>query len=186
MEVQEFIEFNGITYRLMGGKRHYYLSQSTTNEGRKHPKGLHVAIWEFYHQQTVPPNCEIHHSDGNPFNNDISNLDCLPLPDHAKTKRLKDPAKQSQHLEQIRPLAFLWHKSEEGLEWHKQHGKESWESRTPHCVVCVECGESFESWKSTSKYCSENCAAKYREKTGYYKKDRICIVFCSYKGGRSR
>jgi hypothetical protein len=70
MEIQEVIEFNGIKYRLMGGKRRYYLSQSNTNAGRKRPKGLHVAVYEFYSGEKVQKGFHVHHKDGNCYNND--------------------------------------------------------------------------------------------------------------------
>ena len=81
--VPKIIEFNGVAYRLMGTGR-YYLSQSNSNQGRKHPRGLHVAIWEFYNKKRVPKDYEIHHKDGNTFNNDISNLECISRIEHNK------------------------------------------------------------------------------------------------------
>ena len=83
MEIQKVIVFNGIEYKLMGQGK-YYLSQSKNNEGRKHAKGLHVAIWEFHNKKTVPKGYQIHHKDFNPYNNDISNLECISIKQHAK------------------------------------------------------------------------------------------------------
>ena len=75
----KFVVFNGTSFRLMGGKKTYYLSQSNTNKGRRGAKGLHVAIYEFYSGQKVQKGFEIHHKDGNgrrstQANNDIDNL----------------------------------------------------------------------------------------------------------------
>lgn len=84
----EKVTFNGVTYRLMGSRK-YYLSQSTTNEGRKAPKGLHVAIWEFFSGKTVPQGFHIHHKDGNTFNNEFSNLECLSRNEHCKKTNYK-------------------------------------------------------------------------------------------------
>ena len=78
MAIPERIEFNGIVYHRMGGQRRYYLSYASNPKNRKHPKGLHVAVWEFAHQTTVPPGYEINHKDGNTFNNAPNNLECLP------------------------------------------------------------------------------------------------------------
>lgn len=167
MEVPETIVFNGVEYRLMGSGR-YYLSQSRSNEGRRRAKGLHVAVWEFYSGQTVPKGFEIHHIDGNPFNNDFSNLECVPMRDHRAMYELKDPEKQRKHLEKIRPLASAWHSSPEGIEWHRQHAAESIGKRTPKRYVCELCGREFESTCTTApRFCSHNCAVKwdYRAKT---------------------
>ena len=69
----ETVVLNGILYRLMGTKR-YYLSQSSSNTGRKGAKGLHVASYECHTDKTVPKGHVVHHKDGNPFNNSIENL----------------------------------------------------------------------------------------------------------------
>jgi len=116
MEIQKIIVFNGVSYKLMGGKRKYYLGQSTTNQGRKNPKGLHVAIWEFHNRKKVPKGYVVHHKDGNTFNNDFSNLECLSsgkhLSEHFKKnwKNKEFRKKVKTNLNKIRPLATKWHK----------------------------------------------------------------------------
>ena len=143
MEQPKTITFNGVEYRLMGAGR-YYLSQSTSNEGRKHAKGLHVAIWEYYNGQEVPDGYEIHHKDGDTFNNDISNLECVSHGEHRKLHPVKDMEKQKEHLERIRPLAAEWHKSEEGHEWHVQHAKKTIQNVPRKQHTCIVCGKQFD------------------------------------------
>ena len=172
MEVPETVEFNGVTYRLMGSGK-YYLSQSSTNEGRKGAKGLHVAVWEFYSGQTVPGGYEVHHKDGNTFNNDYSNLECIPRDEHRRkanyqTERIK------KHLDEIRPLASEWHRSEEGREWHRQHGKESMENREVLTLVCRQCGKEFTAKHKYAKFCSHNCSVKYDYQHRRREERRIC------------
>lgn len=122
---QEVI-FNGVTYKLMGAKR-YYLSQSKTNAGRKGAKGLHVAIWEFYNHRKVPAGHCIHHKDGNPFNNDIGNLECIPsythLSEHGKSNWENEEYRMrgKKQLDEAREKATAWHKSPEGLKWHQKN-----------------------------------------------------------------
>ena len=122
----EEVEFNGKTYRLMGARK-YYLSSSAKNEERRHAKGLHVAIWEFYHHQKVPTECCIHHKDGNPFNNDINNLECVNKSEHFSKHSLnnwKNPEFRKLgviSLNNIRNKASEWHKSPEGLKWHQKN-----------------------------------------------------------------
>ena len=122
------VEFNGVQYRLMGAGR-YYLSQSTTNEGRVGAKGLHVAIWEEHHGKKVPPNHCIHHVDGNCMNNEPENLECVPaakhFAEHGK-RNWNDPAfreKGETQLDSIRDKASEWHRSEAGKAWHREHAK---------------------------------------------------------------
>ena len=173
--MKETVIFNGVTYRLMGTGK-YYLSQSTSNEGRRHAKGLHVAVWEFYSGQKVPPGYEIHHKDGNPLNNDFSNLECLPRLEHRKLTKQKDPEKQKAHLERIRELTKEWHRSEEGHRWHVQHGKDVFANREPTELVCQFCGKPFLAINNYAKFCSHNCSVKsdYREKA--VEEDRVCVI----------
>ena len=44
-------------------------------------KQLHRVIWEEHHG-AIPDDCEIHHLDSDPTNNDISNLECLTISKH--------------------------------------------------------------------------------------------------------
>ena len=176
MEVPKTVVFNGVEYRLMGSGR-YYLSQSRSNEGRRHAKGLHVAIWEFYSGQTVPKGYEVHHKDGNPFNNDFSNLECLPRSEHRAMWEAKDPEKQRKHLERIRPLSAAWHSSPEGLEWHRKHVEESIGKRTTKQYVCEFCGKEFESTCTTPvRFCSHNCAVKWDYRNKCTEETRTCVV----------
>ncbi|WP_442944488.1 HNH endonuclease signature motif containing protein [Nostoc sp.] len=171
----ESVEFNGVTYRLMGAKRRYYLSQSKSNQGRKGAKGLHVAIWEFCSGQAVPKGWVVHHKDGDTFNNDFSNLECLSREQHHKLHPLKNPEKQSQHLQKIRGLATEWHKSPEGREWHRQHSKAIAEAQKPKEITCVFCGKVFMSKKTDAKYCRAQCGYKHRKAQGLYRVERECI-----------
>ena len=77
------VVFNGVKYRLMGKKR-YYLASYSANKDRIGAKGLHTAIWEYFNNREVPKGYCIHHIDGNPFNNDISNLQCMEIGEHRK------------------------------------------------------------------------------------------------------
>ena len=174
MDIPEVIIFNGIKYQLMGTKR-YYLSQSTTNEGRRHAKGLHVAIYEFYSGETVPKGFVVHHRDGNPHNNNFENLECIPRNDHAKLYKSKNPEKQQEHLNQIRELSKEWHASPEGLEWHREHGKNCWNNKEYKEFNCIYCGKSFLSRDSSvPKYCSNGCGYKHRRSIGYYDRKIKC------------
>ena len=146
MAIPETIIFNGIEYRLMGTKR-YYLSQSKSNEGRKGAKGLHTAIWEYYSGQKVPKGYVIHHKDGNCFNNDYSNLECISREEHIKhhLPKLMEYSRSKEakeHLDKIRELTKEWHRSEEGKNWHREHSKAIIEQKM-EIRKCEECGNKF-------------------------------------------
>lgn len=179
----ETVTFNGVTYRLMGTRK-YYLSQSTTNEGRKAPKGLHVAIWEFFSGKTVPQGFHIHHKDGNTFNNEFSNLECLSRSEHCKKTNYKTE-RVKKHLDKVRPLASAWHRSEEGRSWHRQHAKE----RLPtfYQCVCSLCGSIFEAKSPNGRFCSRKCETQYRWNYECYSVTKKCEIcgqeFTSIEGG---
>ncbi len=182
VEVPEIIEFNGTTFRLMGGKRKYYLSQSNTNKGRKNPKGLHVAIWEHAHGKTVPKGHVVHHIDGDSFNNDPENLECLPGKEHQsmhmRAHVQENPELFRKRLDYARTFASKWHKSEEGRAWHAKKAVDQWENPRVFSVVCSICKEGFESFHSDAKFCSGKCFQRHARATKRYHEDRICEV-CS-------
>lgn len=163
----EFVEFNGVRYRRMGGARKYYLSQSTTNAGRKNPKGLHVAIWEFYSGKQVPPGHEVNHKDRDTFNFDYENLECLPKGVHrALPKVVQDKAAQLVHLENIRGSAAAWHGSRTGRKWHRTHASNSihkpgapkpYSKVVPQKRICEWCGSDFNTKHAGAKCCGEPC-----------------------------
>ena len=182
MEIQKVIVFNGIEYKLMGQGK-YYLSQSKNNEGRKHAKGLHVAIWEFHNKKTVPKGYQIHHKDFNPYNNDISNLECISIKQHAKihAKRNFENKEYAQNnrkqLDKAIEEAKKWHKSEEGRKWHSEHGKEVFRNLPTHKLKCKQCGKEFKSKVKRAQFCSEKCGEQWRGKNRrieYTAKCEIC------------
>lgn len=170
-EHPNLVQFDGITYRLLS-KGRYYLSQSTTNEGRKGAKGLHVAIWEKYSGQKVPPGWEVHHKDGNPFNNEFSNLDCLSRSEHSKTINRKTE-RVRRNLDRIRPLASAWHRSEAGRAWHREHAKQPKSKQECNCLCC---GKPFLAKRADAKYCSRKCEVKYRYDNDARPEERACVV----------
>lgn len=171
-EIKDTIEFNGVTYRLTGSKK-YYLSQSNSNAGRIGAKSLHVAIWEFYNKKKVPDGYCIHHKDGNTFNNDISNLECISTHEHYSMHSKKNfeseeyRQKNKEQLAKAQERAKEWHKSAEGKEWHLKHSREMDHSKRFECE-CVFCHTKFMSAQRTSIFCSDSCGAKYRRRLMNY------------------
>lgn len=163
----EIVYFLGIEYRLMGGKRKYYLSQSKSTNERKNPKGLHVAIWEHYHGKKLPLGHEVHHRDENTFNNSPKNLENLTHSEHGKIHAdLWRTPKQLKHLEKVRHLSVAWHRSPEGREWHRRHASTGPKPKNRE-NVCLFCGNGFKSYRMR-KWCSHNCSVKW----SYHEKKR--------------
>ena len=183
MNMQEKITFNGIEYKLMGARK-YYLSQSKTNEGRRHSKGLHVAIWEFYNKKAVPKDCCVHHIDGNTFNNDIINLECVPIKEHLSAhakNNLKNPIYVAERLEilnKAREKATEWHRSPAGHEWHLKHSKEIAEKNINKTYkgICLYCGKETISKQPFTMFCNDECGRKYKKKNGKYDYESLCVI----------
>jgi hypothetical protein len=167
------------------GTGRYYLSQSTSNEGRKHAKGLHVAIWEFYSGEKVQKGDIIHHKDGNYFNNDYSNLERITrrehLALHAEKNRGKKPSKeQLEHLSRVREKATLWHRSEAGRAWHREHAKTSLGKIKKEKYCCSFCKKDFESKiklrKVERRFCSSKCYTKWQWRNNFEIIRKKCVI----------
>lgn len=180
MDVPEFVEFDGTIYRLMGSRR-YYLSQSSSNAGRKRAKGLHVAVWESHHGVPVPPGWHVHHADGDTLNNDPENLVALPPGEHLAIARpIKDMERHKAHLDRVRPLASQWHASEEGRRWHSENARKSWARRKgqgSHQHTCEGCGKTYDAWRADARFCTAVCRNRYvRHTTERTTVEQTCVI----------
>lgn len=150
-------------------------------------KRMHIYVWEYYNG-AIPKGYEVHHKDLNKANNDISNLELLTVSEHRKihASLLTDEQrewKRNNLNTKARPKAIEWHKSEEGLKWHRGI-REVKPKVNPHRedLVCSYCGKHYvgERWSKTSAtYCSAHCRNMgYKEK---HKNDTFSLV-CSVCG----
>lgn len=153
------IVFDGQTYRLSGN---YYRRNKW---GTKGPSNLHRAIWEASNGP-IPEGYEVHHKDGDTFNNVISNLECVPMNEHQREHMLERHAAGLMGAPSAAALerAAEWHKSAEGVDWHKKHGsttiKKMWESKEWGKCICQMCGIEFRSaFPTRAKFCHPNCRA---------------------------
>jgi len=159
----------------MGAKK-YYLSQSTTNAGRKKAKGLHIAIWEEATGKTVPTGHHVHHKDGNQLNNHPDNLACITAKENLSLPKQGDRPKQKAHLAKARQSqAFKdWHAATRGSEWRKKIQRMAMEARraNPHHKVCQVCGTPYDTIEKRSKYCSKQCQWKASGRRRRIRKNR--------------
>ena len=147
-------------------------------------KSLHRFVWE-ENNGVIPNGYEIHHIDFDKSNNHISNLMLVDKKTHLEihSKSLTDEQRQFRRNNMnnvVRPKAIEWHKSKEGLEWHKKHYQECLKESKPKMKkICVFCGSEFIGY-SNSKYCSNKCKSAQRRKS---EKDKItvkCIICGNY------
>lgn len=182
-ETKKHAYSNGYTFT-RDEKTGYYLSTKPTKHNKR--QRLHVYVWEYYNGD-IPKGYEVHHKDGDKYNNEIENFELLIGLKHRKLhgeefsndeRRLENARKVLK--EKAQPKAVEWHKSKEGREWHKKHGKEAWENRKINKYVCSNCGKEFKTINSYSEksntFCSNSCKSSWRRKKGYDNETRICII----------
>ena len=119
-------EYNGVKFYLSSTSGYWERARGT-------PRKMHVYVWEC-NKGKIPLGYCLHHIDYNKDNNNIENLQLLTFDEHALLHN---------KLIVAREVAKEWHSSEEGLEWHKQHGKDIAQNWIIKEYKCVQCGSSF-------------------------------------------
>lgn len=174
-----YIEYDGMRFYEDG--KGYWLGQQFDNDGKPHRIRLHIYVWE-KHYGPVPDGYEVHHIDKDASNNDIENLIAMPMKEHHQLHMQDRAEETSRYLElYARPKAIEWHKSEEGCEWHKEHYQNSLAPRWGERITlkCEYCGKEYETsslMRTHSRFCSNNCKAAFRRKSGVDNTERVCTV----------
>lgn len=148
------LTFKGIEYRR---HKNYYIAPPSVREEHSN---LHRAIWANAHGE-IPAGHHIHHINGDPFDNRIENLECIPaaehLSEHAKNSQWIKSGGAAAQLDKVRHLAVNWHRSDEGRAWHSNHAKELWECREPVAKECNYCRETFKTKHYHQQFCCRLC-----------------------------
>lgn len=142
-------------------------------------KALHQEIWIQHYGRDIPAGHHVHHADRDTENNDPSNLVLLTADEHraehreesAERGRLNPPS------DAARAKAAEWHRSEEGLAWHREHGARTWEGREAENRVCEWCNAVFQTLdrKKATRFCSNKCRAAARRASGVDDERRACV-----------
>lgn len=142
-------------------------------------KRLHEEVWRKAHGE-IPRGHHVHHRDGDPLNNALANLECLPgaehLSHHGKSSRWTKSQENQELLRRIRPLAAKWHRSKAGREWHRKHSREIWEDPKVRKLSCDQCGKGFESTAGRARFCSNACKTRFRFISGVDNERRTCAI----------
>lgn len=178
----ESITFNGIEFRRYPESRRWADRVYYTPGGTHRTQGvgrLHEEVWKAAHGAIPAGHC-IHHRDGNPLNNALDNLACVPREEHHRHhsdahRGVLDPTRLAS-LEKARPLAAQWHRSAAGRRWHSALGKQSWQGREPLERVCAQCGRSFGTMarRESDRFCSNACKSAWRRQSGVDNETRTC------------
>jgi hypothetical protein len=174
----ETVTFNGVKYRRYEDRPYFTPGQADKVRGARF---LHQDIWAAEHGP-IPSGHDVHHQDGNPLNNDVSNLVLMESSAHQALHAAERQAsgwyvtpEKLAHLASIRPLAAAWHSTEEGHALHSQNGHKVWEQVETRAAACGQCGKDFE-YRSIQVpiYCSNSCKSAARRASGIDDEVREC------------
>jgi len=137
-------EFDGIKYYI---SRKYYKTWGRRKRGDGPRDLLHVKVWE-HANGSVPEGFHIHHKNRDTSDNRLVNLECLSPAEHIE-----------EHRPELVPLATVWHRSDEGRKWHREHALKVAKTIQPVNKPCAECGASFQTKanRSNVRFCQQNC-----------------------------
>lgn len=159
----------------------YYLG-STMIDGER--KRLHRYVYETCHG-LIPDGFEVHHRDTDKSNNEPENLHILIGQQHRALhgELIKDDPEAMERIrknlsEKAQPKACIWHGSEVGRQWHREHYdkmKDQMYRRVEK--VCDYCGEKYMgTLKNNDRFCSNKCKSAWRRKSGLDNETRQCAV----------
>lgn len=176
------VAYKGVTYKRNPGsddwpKRVYY--QAPRGSGRGY---LHRDVFADEHGP-IPRGMHVHHKDHDPFNNDPSNLVLMTPKEHRQEHARKfDEARMRIFRETTLAAAAEWHGSEEGIAWHREHGRRTWERRKTSTFTCPECRVEHEGHfpqrSGEERYCSSACRQRAERRTRKYWATATCVI-CS-------
>ena len=139
---------------------------------------MHRYVW-MCENGPIPKGYEIHHKDFDKSNNHISNLVCLSKSEHSKyhasllTEQQRAERKENINKNAL-PKAIEWHKSEEGLAWHREHANTTG-IHLQYDKKCDMCGKEF-TGKWRDRFCSNACKSKWRRVNKLDDELRNCII----------
>ena len=165
-------------------KTGYFLCTKKTDIGRR--ERLHCFVYRRAHGLAIlPEGYQVHHKDTDKNNNEPDNLELLPSGEHQRLHGagLTDAERQARRENLLRTAvqtAREWHHTEQGREWHREHGKIAMEHRKPRQYTCANCCASFKTKRiygaEENAFCSNACKSAHRRKAGTDDIKRECPV----------
>jgi len=163
--------FNGKRFKLQPGERYF-------NTGKWK---MHQWVWVQTYGEYDKKKFHVHHKDENTWNNEPENLilkeKSKHLGDHTKKYFKDNPDKLKQFYTKGVENAKEWHKSDDGIEWHKQHAKDYNFGVFDYGIrVCIACNKEFNARHVSAAVCSDKCGAKHRRDSGIDNETRKCVI----------
>lgn len=148
--IEKYVWFDGIRYTW----------EKSCRYAASNGKLLHREVWKHFNGE-IPEGYVIHHIDGDPSNNDISNLQIMTISEHTKFHRQSSETKK--YTCDYCGKEFYGKNATRGT--HRFCSKEcnsKWAYKNRNETrICAECGKEFTTNKyRKTKYCSKECVAK--------------------------
>jgi hypothetical protein len=147
--------YRGKSFTLSSGERYF-------NNGKNK---MHWWVWEHEHGRKRPKGYHIHHIDGNTWNNRIENLELIESKKHLSSHIKKRVEENKEWFIEFHKKGIAkapeWHKSPEGIKWHKEHAKNHNFGKQDYGMAkCLLCEKEYLKKTAFAKYCHPNCKAK--------------------------
>lgn len=137
---------------------------------------LHRDKWRHY-RGPIPSGFCVHHVNGDPLDNRMANLACMPQREHS-SMHMREPENieraRATMLQLAHPAARLWHGSPDGRAWHREHAIAIARDRPLVDCACVVCGRGFRSKVASAQVCGRNCYSKQRRESHLDDEIRQC------------
>jgi hypothetical protein len=142
-------------------------------------KNCHRIIWE-QDVGPIPDGYDIHHKDGNKFNNLLSNLECLSKSDHMALHANENREKMSKCMSDNSEKIHAWLNTEKGKKFLSEKAKKQWEEQPLKDFICAVCFKQFQTKhnRKNVKFCSDACVMRARVASGVDNVERPCVI-CS-------
>lgn len=131
-------------------------------------KTMQRAVWLFYRGE-IPDKYHVHHLDGNRSNNNILNLTIISPSKHQELHSKKyiseNKEKFRAHLDKIRPLTKVWHRSQEGREFKRKRANNQFKNAKKIKSKCLFCSLDIEYTEGFKKkrFCGQKCSDGIRK-----------------------
>lgn len=173
------LDYQGRTFFQQEGQPYY----RSWNADLGRPDYLHRVIWQD-NNGPIPEGFDVHHIDENPENNEPTNLEALSRQDHRmlhweSLNGAQKAAIRTNLVENARPAASAWHRSDKGRDWHSEKARKELPNRV-HRLDCGFCGCPITRVGVVQKgrFCSNACRAADRRASGVDNEVRAC-AYCS-------
>lgn len=150
------------------GTRYYQTKTGHLLARRKAPEArsqlLHRVLWEEAHGG-IASGEHIHHLDGNPANNELSNLVSISASEHMRLHQLQrfaeSPELKQQTTQNMRSNQHKvreWRESEVGKAKLREICTNNARNRCNNKpTLCLACGSTFLAYSTQAKYCGDSC-----------------------------